>query len=200
VISAILFDIGGVLVELDGVPTLAKLMALENASADAIHERWMQSHAVIAYESGRISASAFAAAAVSELQLAVTAEWFLDAFNAWPKGLHPGALELLDEIPKRFRVAALSNTSASHWERIEAMGLAARFEQLYLSHQIGCLKPSRDAFAAALDGLAVPASEVLFLDDISSNVTAARALGLHAEVVSDPREARVALQRYDILP
>jgi glucose-1-phosphatase len=200
VISAILFDIGGVLVELDGVPALAKLMALESASPDAIHERWMQSQAVIEYESGRLSAAAFAAAAVSELRLPVTPEWFLDAFNAWPKGLQPGALELLDEIPKRFQVAALSNTSASHWERIEAMGLAARFERLYLSHRMGCLKPSRDAFAAALDGLAVPPSAVLFLDDISSNVAAARALGMHAEIVSDPSEARVALQRYDILP
>ena len=96
--------------------------------------------------------------------LPVTADWFLDAFNGWPKGPHPGALELV-----------------------------------YLSHRIGCLKPSREAFSAALDDLAVPPSEVLFLDDISSNVVAARAPGLHAEVVGDPSEARAVLRRYDIL-
>jgi FMN phosphatase YigB (HAD superfamily) len=45
----------------------------------------------------------------------------------------------------------------------------------------------------------VPPSEVLFLDDISSNVAAARALGLHAEVAGDPSEARAVLRRYDIL-
>jgi len=197
-ISTVLFDIGGVLVELDGVPGLAALMSFD-ASRDVIHERWMQSQAVIAYETGRISAAAFATAAVSEFQLPVTPEWFLDAFNEWPKGLQPGALELLDDIPARYRLAALSNTSVTHWERIEAMGLAQLFERLYLSHRIGCLKPSREAFAAALDDLAVPPSAVLFLDDISSNVAAARALGLHAEVVADPSEARAILRRYDIL-
>jgi glucose-1-phosphatase len=197
-ISTLLFDIGGVLVDLDGAPALAALMSLD-ASREAIHERWMQSQAVVAYETGRISASAFAAAAVVEFQLPVTADWFLEAFNGWPKGLHPGALELLDDIPARYRLAALSNTSATHWERIETMGLAHRFERLYLSHRIGCLKPSREAFAAALDDLAVPPSEVLFLDDISSNVAAARALGLHAEVAGDPSEARAVLRRYDIL-
>jgi glucose-1-phosphatase len=199
VITAIVFDIGGVLVELDGVPTLAKLMTLDGASRDAIHERWMQSAAVIAYETGRISAAAFASAAVTEFQLPVTADWFLEAFNEWPRRLQPGALELLDEIPKRYRLAALSNTSVSHWERIEAMGLAHRFERLYLSHQIGRLKPSHQAFETALEDLGVTPSDVLFLDDIQSNVTAARALGLHAEVVADPREARIALERYGVL-
>jgi glucose-1-phosphatase len=198
VISVILFDIGGVLVELDGVPTLAKLMTLDGASREAIHERWMQSAAVIAYETGRISATAFAAAAVTEFQLPVTAEWFLEAFNAWPRRLQAGALELLDDIPTRYRLAALSNTSASHWERIEAMGLGHRFERLYLSHQIGQLKPSRQAFETVLEDLAVAPSAVLFLDDIESNVSAARAVGLQAEVVGDPEEARVVLERYGI--
>ena len=198
-ISVILFDIGGVLVELDGVPTLAKLMTLDGASRDAIHERWMQSAAVIAYETGRISATAFAAAAVTEFQLPVTAEWFLEAFNEWPRRLQAGALELLDDIPKRYRLAALSNTSASHWERIEAMGLGQRFERLYLSHRIGQLKPSRQAFETVLDDLAVAPSAVLFLDDIQNNVSAARTVGLQAEVVGDPREARAVLERYAIV-
>jgi len=130
--------------------------------------------------------------------ISVTTEWFLEAFNEWPRRLHAGALELLDDIPQRYRLAALSNTSASHWERIEAMGLAHRFERLYLSHQIGQLKPSRQAFETALEDLAVAPSAVLFLDDIQSNVSAARAIGLQAEVVSDPQEARAALERHGV--
>jgi putative hydrolase of the HAD superfamily len=199
VISTLLFDIGGVLVALDGAPMLARLMSLDE-SRDAIHERWMQSPAVIAYETGRISPAAFAATAVADFQLAVTPEWFLDAFNAWPTGLQPGALELLGDIPRRFRVAALSNMSASHWERVEAMDICTRFERLYLSHQIGCLKPSTRAFETALSDLAVAPDDVLFLDDVHANVVAARALGLNAEVVTDPGEARAVLRRYDVLP
>jgi hypothetical protein len=50
--------------------------------------------------------TAFAAALVAEFQLPVTTEWFLEAFNEWPRRLHAGALELLDDIPQRYRLAA----------------------------------------------------------------------------------------------
>jgi HAD superfamily hydrolase (TIGR01509 family) len=90
--------------------------------------------------------------------------------------------------------------SASHWERVEAMGIGNRFERLHLSRRIGFLKPSRDAFEAALNDLAVPPSDVLFLDDLHANVVAARALGLHAEIAADPGEARTVLEHYSVLP
>ena len=68
--------------------------------------------------------------------------------------------------------------SAFHWARIQAMGLAVRFDAIYLSHEIGCLKPAAEAFRLALDGMALPPGEVLFLDDGAVNVEAARDLGI----------------------
>jgi len=50
----------------------------------------------------------------------------------------------------------------------------------------------------ALEDLGVTPSAVLFLDDIHSNVSAARTVGLQAEVAADPEEARAVLERYGI--
>jgi putative hydrolase of the HAD superfamily len=197
-IRAILFDVGGVLIALDGVPTMARLLGLE-PSQEVVYQRWMTSAPVIAYETGKIGAEEFAVGVVADLGLAISPEAFLADFCSWPDGLLPGALDMLDAIPRRYRVAALSNTSAVHWERIAATGLKTRFERAFLSHEIGHLKPSPDAFRSALRGLDLPASAVLFLDDRMANVAAAAALGMPAQLARNPAEARSALVDHGIV-
>ena len=58
-ISGVLFDIGGVLVGLDGVPSLAKLMQFDPLH-DEIHRRWMACPSVVRHETGQITADQFA--------------------------------------------------------------------------------------------------------------------------------------------
>jgi putative hydrolase of the HAD superfamily len=90
--------------------------------------------------------------------------------------------------------------SAFHWSRIAAMGWPQRFEAVYLSCEIGHLKPSVEAFQVALDGMQLPASEVLFLDDGQANVAAARALGMDAQLVREPEEIQHVLEQCGVLP
>ncbi|MFT3799760.1 MAG: HAD family phosphatase [Burkholderiaceae bacterium] len=198
IIAGILFDINGVLVALDGVPSVAKLLGVQ-PDHDALHAMWLTSPSVVAHETGKIDAAAFSVGVVKELGLPVTPEHFLRDFCAWPTGLMPGALQLLDEIPDSYSVAALSNTSAVHWDKIQAMGLADRFGQTYLSHQIGCLKPGTEAFLVALAGMNLPPSDVLFLDDSRRNVEAASRLGMHAHLCRGPKEARHVLAKYGVV-
>jgi len=148
-ISAVLFDSEGVLITLDGVPSLAKLLEIDESDED-VHALWMTSPAVVAHEAGRMSAAEFASGVVADLNLRVAADVFLEDFCQWPKAIQDGAFELLEDIPPRYRVAALSNTSAVH--------------------EIGYMKPAPEAYLIALKGMAVPPSEVLFLDDGLSNV------------------------------
>lgn len=197
-IAGILFDLGGVLVALDGVPSMVKLLGVQ-PKHEALHAMWVASPSVVAHESGKIEAAAFAAGVVAEFGLPVTAERFLEDFCNWPTGLLPGAVQLLDEIPDVYHVAALSNTSAVHWHRIRTMGLVDRFDRTFLSHQIGCLKPASEAFAIALEGMGLSPSDVLFLDDVQRNVDAAASLGMHALLARGPQEARRVLAQYGIV-
>ncbi len=198
-VTGVLFDIGGVLVALDGVASMAALLGVAECH-ETLHALWMTSPSVVAHETGKIGAAEFAAGVVADLKLPVTADVFLEDFGSWPKGLLPGALELLDEIPRTYQIAALSNTCEVHWSSIMAMGLAERFDQTYLSHQIGHMKPAREAFLVALRGMGLSPSEVLFLDDGQRNVDAARALGMQAHLAKGPGEARSVLARYGVIP
>ena len=182
-IAGILFDIAGVLVALDGVPSMAKLLGVESQHEE-LHAMWLASPSVVAHETGKIDAAAFAAGVVADLKLPVTADYFLQDFCGWPTGLLPGALQLLEEIPDTYKVAALSNTSAVHWEKIS----------------IGYLKPSTEAFLVSLEGMRLSPSDVLFLDDGLRNIEAAVKLGMHAHLVRGPEEARLVLEKYGVVP
>jgi putative hydrolase of the HAD superfamily len=86
--------------------------------------------------------------------------------------------------------------SAYQWTRIQAIGLPSRLDALYLSHEIGYLKPAPEAFRVALSGMALPAGDALFLDDGAANVQAAQALGMKAHLVRGPAEAQSVLKTY----
>ncbi len=197
-ISGVLFDVGGVLVGLDGVPSLAKLLQIESLH-DEIHRRWLACPSVVRHETGPLPADQFAVEVVQDLGLSLSPEAFLIEFAGWLTAPLPGAFELLARIPRAYQVAALSNMSAFHWTRIQAMGLPARFDAIFLSCEIGWLKPAAEAFHAALDSMALPPGEVLFLDDGATNVQAARALGIEAHLVRGPADAEAVLQAHGVL-
>lgn len=191
-ISAVLFDIGGVLIELNGLPSIAKLLDSDQSLED-IYKYWMAAPSVIGHETGKLDTDAFAKAVVKDLKLSISPDAFMENFRTWIVGTFPDTFSLLDAIPNTVKVAALSNTSGAHWKEVEATGLTNKIEHLFLSHEIGHLKPSPPAFQAAVDGLGMPAKEIIFFDDVQENVNAANAFGLQAFQALNPSEAKTIL-------
>lgn len=197
-ISAVLFDVGGVLIELDGLPSLAKLLNSQQ-SHDEIYKNWMASPSVIGHETGKLSTAEFAVQIVQDLKIDLTPDAFMDNFATWIVGTFPDTFNLLNAIPSALTVAALSNTSAAHWKHVEATGLTDKLDHLFLSYEIGHIKPHHEAFQAAIDGLNLPAHEVIFFDDNIDNVNAAKVFGMQAHQALNPEQAKQVLNQYGIL-
>jgi glucose-1-phosphatase len=198
-VEVILFDVGGVLVELDGVRSILEWTS-GRLSTDEIWRLWLYSPAVRAFETGRMDAEAFAAGILAELALEIEPTRFLESFLRWPTRLYPGALELVARIPARYQRALLSNSNALHWPRvIDEMRLGEVFEHRFVSHLTGKIKPDRDAFEHVLETLACRPQQVLFLDDNAPNVEVARSIGMHAAVVRGVLGAEEALTRLGVL-
>jgi glucose-1-phosphatase len=198
-IQVVLFDVGGVLVELSGVATLLDWLD-HRMTAQELWQLWLHSPSVRAFETGRIDASQFAAGLLAELRLEIDAGHFLQSFTYWPSALYPGALEMIGRIPPRYRRALLSNSNVLHWRRVlDEMGLGALFEHQFASHLTGKIKPDAEAFEHVLESLGCRASQVLFLDDNALNVQAARKLGIRAQQVRGVREAQQSLQQAGII-
>jgi len=198
-IDVVLFDVGGVLVELSGMETMLGWLG-PTVKVDELWVRWLRSKSVREFETGLIDDRDFAVAVTREFGLKVEPRQFIESFAGWPLGLFPGTMEMLARIPARYRRALLSNSNALHWPRVSKdMGLGAAFEHHFVSHLTGKIKPDADAFEDVLDSLRVAPAQVLFLDDNLLNVEAAATLGMHAARVQGPREAHRVLAEFGII-
>jgi len=198
--QVILFDLGGVLVEVDGVIALQRRLG-EQLPPEEVWQRWLTASAwVSTFESGKCTPEAFATGIVTEWGLAVTAEAFLDNFRHWPKRLFPGVQDMLALLAQRCTLACLSNTNSVHWPHVrDTLGLNGLLHRYYLSHEIGHLKPTRAAFEHVLADLGCPPSCVIFLDDNQLNVDAAQDVGIQAYRTVGIAEVQATLQSLALL-
>ena len=184
-INTVLFDLGGVLIELG---SLSEMMATSPQSDEDIWMGWTQSPSVRSYESGGCTSEEFAENMVDEVKLSISATEFIQKFRQWPKRTYPGARSLLDNLSGKFRLACLSNTNATHWENFLCdQKIMACFTDVFLSHQTGVLKPDDAAFNLVLNNLGVPAEAILFFDDNPGNVLAAKKFGMNARCAKTPK-------------
>ena len=140
-IDAILFDLGGVVIELAGVEKMLEWSAGID-STDELWRRWLHSDAVRRFETGATGRDAFAREVVAEFGVPVPPDEFLAAFTWWPRAVLPGAFELLAALRGRYRLASVSNTNEIHWDRFsQQWNLDAAFHHNFPSYLVGKLKP-----------------------------------------------------------
>jgi glucose-1-phosphatase len=191
-VDLVLFDLGGVLIELSGVRAMLELTGIE--SEEELWRRWLTCRWVRCFESGGCSETEFAAGVVADWQLALSPAKFLEAFRDWPAGPLPGAAELVAQTRVSVATGCFSNTNVLHWRgRIAAWPLASLFDHRFLSFELGLLKPDIAAFAQVAGMLEMPAERVLFLDDNAVNVAGAAAAGFQAICAAGVEEARQSL-------
>lgn len=194
-IRSILFDLGGVLYDIDYRKTQAAFAALAaQTGADPVtFSKAKQDPIFDAFETGQASPAEFRHRLQQLLGLPEddAADAAIDrAWNAILIGPMPGRAELLARLKARYPLALLSNTNALHWQivRPQIEPFAPHFEHIFASCEVGLRKPDAAFYHHAMQRLGWAAAETLFIDDIEANVAGARAAGLRAYHLTDPDE------------
>ena len=184
-IEALLFDLGGVVIDIDFGRIFAAWGKAAGVSAEEIRRRLVLDEMWQAYECGRITDEAFFAHLRVTLNLALTHEQFVQGWNAIFVGEIAGIAPILKRAAAAMPVYAFSNTNRAHelfWsERFK--DTLSPFRKIFVSSTIGLRKPDRDAFEHVTGAMGVPAGRVLLLDDLAENVIGARAAGLQAKLI-----------------
>jgi glucose-1-phosphatase len=196
--SVLLFDLGGVLVEFDGIDSLVALTG-GRLNREGARRFWLESPWVRRFEIGACAPGIFASGVITELNLSISPEVFLHEFLHWEKGPYPGALDLLDVLRPHFTLACLSNNNGLHWNYLRnQLGFGNPFHRTYLSQELGLMKPDPGVFKVVLDDLSLQGSRILFLDDNPECVDGAVRSGLDGRRVNGIEEVRSLLS--DLYP
>ncbi|HJD91605.1 MULTISPECIES: HAD family phosphatase [Bacteroides] len=186
-IRNIVFDLGGVLIDIDpercvhrfeelGVKEAAKFMAAEDFKV--IFQR---------FERGDIDANEFRSfiRSKNEVLKDVSDEDIDYAWNGMLIGIPRYKLDLLLELRSHYVVFLLSNTNSIHWQwaldnPFQYRGFRAEdfFEQEYLSFRLRTCKPEITIFERVLENANIEPHETLFIDDRPENTKAAETLGI----------------------
>ncbi len=186
-IKNIIFDLGGVIINLDNQRT-------ENAFVDLgvknIREYFGHGHAASffkEYEVGSIDDRQFIDGVRQLTGLsAVPDQAIIDGWNALLLDFPPERIQLLKELGKKYRIFLFSNTNALHLAALretfatafDGGALEDHFEKTYYSHLMGMRKPDRVSFEYILKENQLDAAETLFVDDAIINVEGAEQAGL----------------------
>lgn len=195
-IKNVIFDLGGVLINLDPPRTAEALQRLYAPDYEPIggHERsadWFR-----AFEVGQLSAPEFRARLRKRYGITAPDSAIDAAWNAMLLDLPPRRLRFVKKIGESKRVFLFSNTNPIHMDYIEnalrvehgVPDLSSFFEKDYYSHVLGQRKPNPEAFLAICEEQNLVPGETLFIDDTSEHIEGARRAGLQAAHLQLPGE------------
>jgi glucose-1-phosphatase len=193
--DALLFDLGRVVLDIDFSQAIAIWAAHAGRAPAEIVARFVRDEAYQQHEMGQISDADYFATLRAALGIAISDDQFLEGWNAIFVGEMPGIAELLSRAASHLPLYVFSNTNrphVAHFSRSYA-DLLGHFRKLYLSSTIGLRKPDKAAFDHVVNAIGVPASRILFFDDLAENIEGARACGLQAIHVKSSADVAGAL-------
>jgi putative hydrolase of the HAD superfamily len=195
VADALLFDLGRVVLDIDFNKTLDCWAGHAGCEPDDIVARFVRGNAYHRHERGEISDAEFFASLRASLGIGLSDAQFLEGWNALFAGEMPGIGPLLARAARRVPLYAFSNTNGAHVEHFTQIygEVLGHFREMFLSSTIGLRKPDAAAYDHVVKAIGVPASRIVFFDDLAENIEGARARGLTAVHVTSPADVARAL-------
>ena len=185
-IHNIIFDLGGVFLDLDVNKTLRSFAGL-GFTEDMLKHDQNNKKVFWQFEIGKLTPAQFRNGICDLLGKEIPDNRIDEAWNAMLVRFPEERVALLKVLSNRYNLYMLSNTSALHVKVFEQMYLETAgesmqkvFKKIYYSHEIGWHKPDLEAWEYVLNDAHIKAEETLFLDDNIHNIKASQELGFQA--------------------
>jgi FMN phosphatase YigB (HAD superfamily) len=193
--DALLFDLGRVVLDIDFNRTLACWAGHAGCEPAHLLARFTRDDAYHRHERGEIDDATYFAALRASLGVELSDAQFLEGWNAIFVGEMPGIAVHLARAKARVPLYAFSNTNGAHADHFSVAyaDVLGNFREIFLSSNIKLRKPDAAAYDHVVKAIGVPASRIVFFDDLTENIEGARARGLIAVHVTSPGDVAQAL-------
>ncbi len=194
-IKNLLFDLGGVIMDIRRLNCVASFERLGMKDADSFLGEYSQKGPFLQLEEGAISEEEFRTAVRALIDGEVSDEQIDSAFCDFLVGIPKYRLEQLRQLKKSYNIYMLSNTNSIMWRsriaedfRQEGLEREDYFDGIVTSFEAQSIKPDAKIFHTVVEKLGINPDETLFLDDSQKNLDAAAQLGFHTLLVTPGSE------------
>ena len=199
----LLFDFGGVIINIDYARTATAMRRLSRAGSTIAFSQAQQAELFDDFETGHLSPVGFRAGLREAYDLDATDAEVDEAWHAMLLDVPAERLALIGELRRQgHQTALLSNTNALHIaeinQRLAAQygfqhGIADVLDRVFYSQEVGLRKPGEEMFRHALAEMNWQAADTLFIEDSPQHVATARRLGLRVLHLAPPLTLVTAL-------
>ncbi len=196
-IEALLFDLGGVVMEIDFNRAFAFWQPMSRLSLAELKAAFSFDAPYQQHERGEITAAQYFSHLARHLQMPDDPVRIGQGWNSIFAGEITETRRMVEAARATLPCYAFTNTNAAHQAAWSARfpQVVQAFERVFVSSEIGHRKPDRSAFEYVAHSVGVPMASILVFDDTLENVQGARAAGLQAVHVRGPGDVKIALER-----
>jgi putative hydrolase of the HAD superfamily len=184
-VKHIIFDLGGVLLDIDYSRTEIAFNKLGINNFGEIYSQLQQTNLFDEFEMGKIEEEEFIQTLKAYASDNVTDEQITEAWNAMLLNFSLQRLQLLNQLRIYYDLVLLSNTNSIHeaaftkiLKRDHNTALSFFFDKVYYSHKIGLRKPMKEIFEKVLADCNFIAEQTLFIDDSPQHIKGAKEIGI----------------------
>lgn len=206
-IKNIIFDLGGVIINLDIHKTIFEFNKLAEIPFESIYTQINQNTVFDLFDKGLISESDFFEELKKIINTHKTNQELITAWNAMLLDFPLERLSLLETLKSKYRLFLLSNTNETHIKAFESdlfktsgsKNLEPYFEKVYYSCRMGMRKPDQIIFDHVLNENKLIPEETLFIDDTQQHVDSALKSGIHGRLLNKNKEVKSLLVELGLL-
>lgn len=201
-IKAVIFDMGGVLVDLDiedCKKTFKELLGYNDIDTiiDACHQKGIYGD----LEEGKLSADEFRSIVLAGSRPGASPEQVDEAMSHILVGIAPYKSTMLKRLSEKYELYMLSNNNPIclpySRKMFEEAGVPLEniFRKCFFSFEMKALKPSETFYKEVINQIGLPAEQMLFIDDSMKNVEGSVAAGLPAVYYEPGTDLEALLDR-----
>jgi epoxide hydrolase-like predicted phosphatase len=196
-VEALLFDLGGVLIDIDFKRALHEWTAISSLSFEELREAFQHNLPYRQHETGELSTKDYFNSLRLSLKLDGSYEQIAAGWNSILVAEISETVEAVRKARMKYPCYVFTNSNPTHqlaW-RSRFPQVVASFDRVFVSSEIGLRKPERAAFELIAREIGVAPGSIMFFDDLLENVTGALEAGLLAVHVQSPADVQDALRR-----
>ncbi|MDE2814486.1 MAG: HAD family phosphatase [Gemmatimonadota bacterium] len=195
-VEALLFDLGGVVIEIDFDRVLWRWETISALSFAELKSTFHFDTAYQRHERGEIDGADYFAYLRNLLKLDGSDDEIVAGWNAVFVTEIPTVLAAISKARKQFPCYAFTNTNPTHLAAWQAdyPAIFRSFDKIFISFDLGLRKPERLAFDAIVADIGVAHANILFFDDTRENIAGAEAAGLQTVYIQSPDDIHYALE------